>query len=95
MRKAWEVRVNAIRASGDVFGNFFDAGERMFKELNRTHFNSPADRAHNSELEGRLIATMGQLRKERPRPCSFSVMAMRHGKPWQIQINRLPWKGDQ
>lgn len=90
-RKAWEFRVNGIRSNGDTFGSFSDALSRMFRELNKLHFETQgAERDHNGRQESRLIGESDRLRRQVPRQ-DVDLKGLRNGKPWAMQINRLPW----
>jgi hypothetical protein len=89
-REAWEFRTNGIRSSGDTFSNYGDAVSRMFKALNALHFEAPEDRDHNGRKEAELIAVYDRVKRERPY-VDLSVKALRHGKIWSMQVNRLPW----
>ena len=87
----WELRINGIRLSGDRYPSWDAATRAMFRELNRLHFHTEgADREHNGRCEAQLIATVDRMKRERPRG-DISVKAMRKGKPWVLQVNRLPW----
>lgn len=87
---AWEFRAQGIRSSGDTFSSYSDAIERMFQALNALHFECPEDRDYNGRKEAELIAVVARVKRERPY-VDLSVKALRHGKHWNLQVNRLPW----
>ena len=88
---AWEFRVNGIRSNGDTFSNFHDATERLFRALNSLHFKTEgAEREHNGRAESQFIAERARMLRERPF-CDVTVKGLRNGKPWVLQVNRLPW----
>lgn len=90
-RQNWEFRINGIRLTGDTYPSWTQATEAMFKTLNRLHFETEGvERSHNGRCEGQLIATVSHMKRERPRG-DISVKALRGGKPWILQVNRLPW----
>lgn len=90
MHQTWEFRINGVRSSGDTFGNYFDACQRVFKELNRLHFDCADDRDHNGKLEGQAQAEISRAKKQRPLP-NLQFHAKRQGAPWILQVNRIPW----
>ena len=90
-RHAWEFRINNIRQSGDAFANYHDATERLFRELNRLHFATTGEeREHNGRKESETIANVNRIRRERPLQ-DVTVKGLRNGRPWVMQVNRLPW----
>lgn len=91
IREAWEFRVNGIRSSGDTFSNWEDACTRMFRALNALHFETTGEeRDANGRKEHELISVHAIMRHQRPLG-DISVKCIRHGKPWVLQVNRLPW----
>ena len=89
-KERWEFRVNNIRSSGDTFASYDDAVRRMFKELDKLHFDAPSDRDHNGRKESELIAVYARAKRQRPLG-DITLKAFRNGKPWVLQVNRLPW----
>lgn len=91
MRESWEFRVNNIRQSGDTFSSYGAATDRLFRELNRLHFaTSGAERDHNGRKESETIADVARMKRECPLR-DITVKGLRDGKPWVLQVNRLPW----
>lgn len=90
-RKNWEFRVNGIRSSGDTFPSYDAAIRRMFQEINRLHFATQGEeRDHNGRQESVFIADADRLKGYSPR-LDVTIKCLRNGKPWALQINRLPW----
>lgn len=90
-REAWEFRVCGIRSSGDTFRSYDEAIRRTFRALNHMHHSTEgAERDDWCRKEHECITVLARLQRERPKR-DFFVKGTYHGKPWSLEVNRLPW----
>jgi hypothetical protein len=92
-RPQWEVRVNGIRLSGDVYNSWHAAKEAIWSRINRAYHeaarNGDSVTREISALQSDFFARYQRAERETPRPNLTIRLPRQSGPYFTLQLIRL------